>query len=294
MLRPAGVESGSRSPSALVGPSGVLRIAGEYKLEGPGPHSASALRERRADFWSSREGAGGSPAAWSSLKLASEALLAGDVALAETVLEALDFRPARGDLSLVYAPGGSAYEVPPFAWREPANVVSDAEAARRASAARRPHSGPALPLDVTLRLSASATSREQDVRLALRSDMTGDAVAAALSKQLASGLADQSPDPSSPRVNRWSEAGGCAPARLRLLFRGRTFAQDACLQELGVKSGDIMQVREGRRARRREGAMCRSVAHEALRSAATAHLPTTTTPPHPPPPPPPPSPGLCA
>jgi len=227
--------------STLVGPLGLLRIAGEYKLEG-GPHSATSLRERREVFWSSREGAGGSAAAWGSLKLASEALLQGDVALAETVLDALEFRPARGDLSLVYAPSGTPYELPPYAWREPSNVITDTEAARRAAAARRPHAGPATPLELPLRLSASASSAEQDVRLALRSDMTGAAVADALAELLASGRADQAPDAASPRVNRWSERGGCAPERLRVLFRGRTVASDVCLQEAGVKSGDILQV----------------------------------------------------
>lgn len=93
-----------------------------------------------------------------------------------------------------------------------------------------------------LRLSACATSSEQDVPLTLRSDMTAAAVAAALHAHLAAGRADQVKDATTPRPNVWSALGGLPPQRQRIVFRGRVLANDATLHEVGVAADDVLQV----------------------------------------------------
>lgn len=122
----AGVPSRGGGASPLRGDACVL--------DGPGPHTPSSLRARRDAFWESRTS--GAAAVWGSLKLACEAMLAGDRDLAATVLQAVDLHEAvRGDLSCVYEASGRAYEVPVWCWREPANLVTEAAAAREAAAA---------------------------------------------------------------------------------------------------------------------------------------------------------------
>jgi len=208
-------------------------------LEG-GPHTATQLAMKRQTFWESRTS--GNATVWMNLRLAAEALLEANVELAETVLDASELRLTHPDLSFCYDASGASYEVPPWVFRNPSNMVSEDDMRKLTHSSKKSHVGPVQMLPLTMRLSAGATSLEQDVKLELASDLTGAGVKAQLHAWLLSGKADQTPDPSTPKPNVWSARGGLPPSRMRLIFRGRIIDDDVYLQEANVKAGDILQV----------------------------------------------------
>ena len=64
------------------------------------PVTLSQLTMKREGFWGSQSS--GRPVVWSNLKVAAEAMLNGDVELANTVLDAADIRVPNSDLSICY------------------------------------------------------------------------------------------------------------------------------------------------------------------------------------------------
>lgn len=219
----------------------TIRITGRYAME-DGPVTQTQLEMKRQTFWESRTS--GDAMQWQNLRVAADALLAGNgnVDLAETVLEAAGMRLQGNDLTLVYDMRGMSYELPPWVFRNPSNIVSEEEMRRNARSSSKSPSGPARPLVLKLRLSGSSDNLEQDIALSLTSDMTGLAVKSALHAHLLAGKADQTPDASTPRPNQWSKRGGLPPLRMRLLFRGRVIEDDLSLHELKLSDGDIVQV----------------------------------------------------
>lgn len=187
------------------------------------PVAEQQLAMKRAAFWDSQTS--GRQVVWSNLRLASEAMLAGDVELASTILEAADIRVPHADLSLAYDVFGTSYAVPRWAYSTPTNVLSDAAFAERQSLGKgRPHAGPPIDTPLTCRLSATPGSAagpatiDQDVPLAGSSSSTVRELKAALHDVLRSGRVDRPADDSVPRPNRWA-GRGLPPERQRWFFR---------------------------------------------------------------------------
>lgn len=210
-------------------------------MEG-GPFTESQLSMKRSAFWDSCASHGGDPTVWLNLRLAAEALLEGNTELADTVVEASEVRVSGPDLTACYDSTGKLYGVPAWACRNPSNMVSEDEMRRMAHSAKKAHVGAVKTVRCTLRLSASTSTLEQDVKIDLASDMTGADIKAALNALLLSGKADQAADPSTPRPNVWSACGGLPPARMRLVYRGRIIDDAVYLQEAAIPDGDIVQV----------------------------------------------------
>jgi hypothetical protein len=198
-----------------------VRPVPSWAYEG-GPLTASALAMKRQAFWEGQ--ASGRQVIWSNLRVAAEAMIAGDVELANTVLDAADIRVPHADLSVCYDSLGTSYAIPRYAYSTPNNVVSEKEAASLAAARRKEHVGPVVDVPVIMRISAGTVTLEQDVKLALRSNQSVREVKTALHELLASGTADQVADPNTPRPNRWI-GKGLPPARQRIMFR---YVGDCC------------------------------------------------------------------
>lgn len=207
-----------------------------------GPVTLSQLALKRQTFWETAH-ATGHATVWQNLHLAADALLEGNAELAMTVLEAADIRCANGgtDLSFVYDSTGNSYRLERWVFSNPSNIVSDADMAKISHSNRKTHVGPVLDLTLTIRISPSTTSNEQDVKLTVKSNHTGEQVKRALHEALLSGAHDQVPDAANPKVNKWA-GKGLPPVRQRLLYRGRMIDDDVHMQEAGVASGTIVQV----------------------------------------------------
>lgn len=133
-----------------------------------------------------------------------------------------------------------------------------ADMAKISHSNRKTHVGPVLDLTLTIRISPSTTSNEQDVKLTVKSNHTGEQVKRALHEALLSGAHDQVracvqhgkpqqllgcggwrlhtralgsratpptitlpvqvPDAANPKVNKWA-GKGLPPVRQRLLYR---------------------------------------------------------------------------
>jgi hypothetical protein len=168
-------------------------------------------------------------------------MLQGNIELANTLLDAADIRVPNADLSVCYDSLGQLYQVPRYAYTTPTNVVTDEEAAAMTAKTRKEHVGPIVELPLILRVSASATHREQDIRLTVRSDTTVGELKGSLHAHLSTGTSDQVGDANNTQPNKWA-GKGLPPARQRVMFRGKELKDGAHMQELGVSGGSYVQV----------------------------------------------------
>lgn len=89
--------------------------------------TASVLQKRRDEFWDTR--VGNDKAMWQSIRAASDALAQGDEDLANAIIDAANLTTPSGSLAKCYDELGAAYVVPPFAFSNPSDVVTDPAAA---------------------------------------------------------------------------------------------------------------------------------------------------------------------
>lgn len=183
--------------------------------------TAAQLASKRETFWGSQSS--GAPVVWSNLRLAAEALLAGDSELATTVLEAADIRVPQGDLGLTYDASGRSYQLPRWVYSSPTNLLSAAEMDRLTASRHRDHVGPVTEVPIVCRMSAAGRMLEQDVKLTLKSNTTVAELKARLHALLLSGEADQKAD-AGTRPNQWRDKG-LPPARQRIMYR---YGPDSC------------------------------------------------------------------
>eukprot|EP00968_Pinguiococcus_pyrenoidosus_P007989 scaffold556_cov221-Pinguiococcus_pyrenoidosus.AAC.19 len=87
--------------------------------------SRAELKRRREEFWHTR--VSGNPQAWSVLKMAAEAMLNGEVDTANAIVDAGGIITPNGTLSICYDDLGGSYEVPRFAYSDPANLLETVE-----------------------------------------------------------------------------------------------------------------------------------------------------------------------
>lgn len=225
-------------PAASSG-AGRFRTPAPYDLEG-GPFTESQLAMKRAAFWETQTS--GRREVWDNLRVVCESLLAGNGELAATVIDSADIRVPGGDLSCVYDALGASYLLPRYLYASPRNIISERDMATMAGSRRtRAHDGPVIDVAVTMRLSASGSTMEQDVKMTLRSDNSASDVKRQLHEYLASGAADQVKDATTPRPNIW-RGRGLPPQRQRLMFRGREMGPDVLVQEAGIAAGAFIQV----------------------------------------------------
>ncbi len=202
--------------------------------------TAAQLSNMRATFWEAQTS--GRRVVFENLKVVSEALLQGDVPLANALLDAADIRVPNADLSVAYDSLGHLYQVPRYCYSTPTNVVSEEEAAALARKNVKAHVGPVSSLPVILRLSASLTNQEQDVKMEVRSNETAAEVKAALHERLRGGECDQPVGgANNAKPNVWL-GRGLPPARQRVMYRGRELPDTCHMQEAGVQPGGYLQV----------------------------------------------------
>jgi hypothetical protein len=179
--------------------------------------TSSQLAAKREAFWSSQSS--GAPVVWSNLRVAADALLAGDLELAAAVLDAADIVVPQAELSLTYDASGRSYQLPRWVYSSPSNLLSDADYARLQQSSRRDHVGAVTDLSIMCRISASGDMLEQDIKLQIKSNTTVAELKARLHALLLTGDADQKADAnSSGRPNVWRDVG-LAPARQRVMYR---------------------------------------------------------------------------
>lgn len=100
-------------------PSQPVVLPGPFRLGSP--VNTAQLKQMRDEFWSTR--VGGSPLMWQALRSSSEAMLAGDAALANAILEASGVSTPYGNLDLCYDERGYLYKVPPYCVGNPEDVI---------------------------------------------------------------------------------------------------------------------------------------------------------------------------
>lgn len=227
--------------------TGEARIGRPEPWNAVPPISEQQLAGDRATFWETQPQLGGNPQVWETLRIAAEALLNGDLELCSTVIDAGDIRAVDGSLELCYDSTGVMYQLPRFIFSTPRNLVSAADAVLPK---RSGHRGPVVSIPVTIRLSASPKTTEEDVDLVVRSDQTIADVKRQLHAALVSGAHDDPAgktggDTSSSRRrgegNTWRDIG--LPVQFQQVYaRGRHLPDECLVQECGVTDNSFLQV----------------------------------------------------
>ena len=86
-----------------------MRSLPPWRWEAPGGVTQAQLAAKREAFWGSQSS--GRALVWGNLKLVADALLQGNVELANTLLEAMDVRVPNADLSVCFDALGQLYQV---------------------------------------------------------------------------------------------------------------------------------------------------------------------------------------
>lgn len=129
------------------------------------------LNKERADWWDTR--VTGSPEVWACLRIATEALQQGDIATAQTLLDAQECTCPDGQLwGNIYDHGGNHYKIPEWLIIQPDGIVEEEDLMASetddktavAESANDQDFGPDSDYVVRARLSSTA----QDVRIPVR------------------------------------------------------------------------------------------------------------------------------
>jgi hypothetical protein len=204
-----------------------------------GPITHSNLNNRRQVFWEAQTS--GRRIIWENLKVISEAMLAGNIELANTLLDAADIRVPHSDLSVCYDSLGQLYQVPRYAYSTPINVITDEEAAAIANSTRKEHIGPIVDVPLVLRIGPTPSNMEQDIKLTFKSNTTIKEVKLALHETLMDGTHDIKPDSNNTKPNKWI-GKGLSPYRQRIMYCGRELPDNNHLQEARVEPHTFLQI----------------------------------------------------
>jgi hypothetical protein len=192
------------------------------------------LAQMREEYWDTAR-VEGNTMIWEALKVAAEAMLEGNYALAQTILEASDIRTPSGTIEQAWDATGRLYQVPRYAFSNPSNI--NVGPADKSSIQ---HKGAVSTLSVKIRISASVDTYEQDIPLDIRTDQTMGDVKAEIHAALMAGRFDTNAD-GTPAINQWA-GKGLPPEQQRLVFRGNICDDAAIVQAYGVPAGAFVQV----------------------------------------------------
>lgn len=90
------------------------------------PLTQSDLSNLRAEFWhTSGSGAyGGNKVYWDALQESCQALLDGDLALADSIIKAANLKPQNHSLSLSFDAKGNEFRIPPYCYSRPTRLMN--------------------------------------------------------------------------------------------------------------------------------------------------------------------------
>lgn len=201
-------------------PSNSLRNIprnGAWAMDGP-PKTATDLLLMRSCFWESQTS--GLAHVWEALRLMCEAVLEGNISLAETIAESAQIRTPRGDLSVCYDGFNSEYRIPRYCYCDPNNLVSPKEVAGMANSKSLHHVGTPTRLgNIILRIAATPKNFEQDIVLEnMMSNTTIGSLKEELHRHLSAGRYDAPSNDPDSKVNTW-KGTGLSPSDQRIFFR---------------------------------------------------------------------------
>jgi len=177
----------------------------------------------------------GSASSRDTIRVAADCAMTGDYENCNAILASVDFR-TNGTLGVVWDNRGVQYTLPAYAYSRPRNVISSEEAAaimRKVVA----HKGSVVEVPVTLRLSSTLRTLEQDIPVTLRSDECAAQVKQRLHDMLCSGEWDKKDNTS----NVW-QSDMCTPSAQRLMYDGRELVDEQHMQQARVRPGSYLQV----------------------------------------------------
>ena len=203
------------------------------KWNHPTPLSVGELQRMRREFWETR--VTGNMYSWSVIKTAAEALIAKDVEMCNTVLEAGGLVSPRGSLSVCYDELGTEYRLPNYCFSNPSNLQEEAQMREMMAANRKKAihaSGDDAPT-VTLRMQVAPGERKFPISIS--SSATIDDVKEALRAHI-EGLSEEQRDISTPTVE------SVAPELQRVIYCGKEQKGHTTLEGAGINAEHVIQV----------------------------------------------------
>ena len=208
-------------------------LSERYVLVPTTPSATISARVLPQEFWDSL--IIGSASSRDTIRVAADCAMNGDYENCNAILASVDFR-TNGTLGVVWDNRGVQYTLPAYAYSRPRNVISKEEASaimRKVVA----HKGEVVDVPVTLRLSSTLRTLEQDIPVTLRSDESAAAVKQRLHDMLCSGEWDKKDNTSNVWVGDM-----CAPSAQRLMYDGRELVDEQHMQQARVRPGSYLQV----------------------------------------------------
>jgi len=185
------------------------------------------MDRRREEFWHTRTS--GSPHVWSMLRMAAEAMLGGEVDTANAIVEAGGVMTPNGTLALCYDELGATYEVPMYAYSDPANLTDKVESDKAMKEVnmklrdRGSNADDATPLNANFRVAPG----ESLYRISIRKSSLVLELKAAINAEV---------------LEKTDGAQDVPVGRMRLIWWGREMQDDQTLLEAGLLDEQMIQV----------------------------------------------------
>ena len=240
------LEAASSSSANASAASGTLkrngrphkRLVAVSRYEHPAVLTSEEVLKERSRFWETR--IEGREDSWQTLKGVAQALIDGDVALANALLDAAEFTSPNGSLELCYDSYGEQYAVPTLCYATPSNVARSSSDASPDAAGSTAIDHGSMEADVKGRDPTEVMDESMIVNLKVRIVNSGITVAVRGWKNCR--VADIHTQVARELLKRDDVDYDSPPRKMRLFYMGKEMSAGQLLSTYAVGEKHIILV----------------------------------------------------
>lgn len=195
------------------------------------PVTLAQLNHRRQEFWATRTD--GNAMMWQAIRTAAEAMLSGDIGLANAILEASNIITPNGSIDVCYDERGHQYKAPLFCYANPIELTD--ERAMAATVAKQ-WSSKTIKVIEPAPLSVKVRVNPGDFNMLIGASTTN--TVAEFKKM----VQDKSIERQVEKQQTSESSPLCDENLQRIIFMGRELQNTQILGEVGLDESRVVQV----------------------------------------------------
>lgn len=195
------------------------------------PVTLAQLNHRRQEFWATRTD--GNAMMWQAIRTAAEAMLNGDIGLANAILEASNIITPNGSIDTCYDERGHQYKTPLYCFANPIELTDERAMAnmnKQSSSSKTVKVIEAAPLSVKVRVNPG------DFNMLIGASTTNTV---AEFKKI---VQDKSIERQAEKLLASETSPVCDENCQRIMFMGRELQNTQILGEIGLDENRVVQV----------------------------------------------------